>query len=376
MKKVLIADEEISLLLSPKGGSEVPDNTFNTLTARTYKEAQEVLRTIPVDLLMIDLEKKRMDGFELLAWVHQNVPQLPVIVVLAKSTPQIQTRLAQYENIVYLETPLDHETLNNAILAEFKRKTKSFIKGITPATFLQLLAIEKKSCRLKITSDDGIGYLYLLEGNLVDAEYEGFSGEKAAYQIVCWKESEIEMENLWQHPNGSINTSIESILLNAHSRKDELRHTDGEKIEEQQYENLFSLEEKRDISSGKGDKVVPQPMLSEQVRELVIQKTESNKDVLECILFDRHGFPERQNKGECSLHGFDPAMYVQLVDSLGVAIDFANCQCISFYTARRTPFILFRLGEYCLLVKLQQGARCQAIAKELNGIIQNIVTTN
>lgn len=380
MKKVLIADEETALLLSPIGGGEVPNNTFTTLTARHCKEAQEVLEAVSVDLLLIDLEKKRMDGFDLLAWVSQNNPQLPVIVLLATSTPQIQSRLAEYENVLYLETPLDSEKLNDAILTELKSKTKSFIKGITPATFLQLLAIEKKSCSLKITSDEGIGYLYLIDGNLVDAEYEDLSGENAAYQIVCWRESEIEMENLWERPHSSITTSLESILLNAHSRKDELGYRDEAKIEEeyekieQQYENLFSLDEKREVLPDEEVKTESKPILSEQARELIIQQTESSKGVAECILFDGHGFPERQNRGECSLHAFDPAMYVQLVDSLGSNGDFGDCRCVSFYTARRTPFILFRLADYSLLVKLQQGARCQVISKELNGIIRNIVT--
>lgn len=315
-----------------------------------------------------------MDGFELLAWVSRHLPQLPVIVMTAFGTPEIESRLAKFETIQYLEKPLDLETLENAILTGFNRRTNSYIHGITPAAFLQLLHLEKKSCSLKVSSSGCKGYLYLSQGNLIDAECGDLKGEAAAYQIVCWERTEIEMDNHCQRREGPIKSSVESILLNAYRVKDERGQVeaDGADVLGQEFD-LPDLTEM--YPPAEQEIFEAQPILSKKVRDRLVELLSSNGSITEFGLFDEDSFLERQSSGNCSLHAFDPAIYLHLVGSLTEKLGMGATRWISFFTTRRIPFLLFLLPGYSLLVKLRQGARSQIIALELGKLLDNIVAT-
>lgn len=374
MKKVLITDDEKSFLLSLQDGFKIHDDTFTILTAENGQEAVKILEKTFVDLLVTDLEMPLMNGFELLAWTSRQLPQLPVIVMTAFGTPEIESRLAQFETLQYLEKPLDLETLENAILDGLENGAKSYIQGITVASFLQLLHLEKKSCTLKISSTKRTGYLYLSEGELVDAEYGQLTGEEAAHQIVCWDKTEIEMENLCQRQENLIENSLESILLNAHQQKDE-QGQEAVKTPEHTTEPLFPPRLKEEEESGKREVAQSRSATKGQAQELLVEKLNLHKAISEFILFDQYSVPEKQNPGKCSLHAFDPAIYLHLAGLLGEKLGFGACNWFSFFTARRTPFLLFNMAGYSLLVKLQHGVRPQVIGVELSDIINKAMRT-
>ncbi len=373
MKKVLIVDDEKSFLLSLQDGLRVHADKFSIVTAENGQEAVALLQKSFFDLLITDLEMPEMNGFELLAWVSRNVPQLPVIVMTAFGTPEIESRLAEFEALQYLEKPLDLYTLEKAILAGLDNVAKSYIRGISPAIFLQLLHLEKKSCSLKIKSPQQVGYLYLLDGNLIDAECGALKGEDAAYQIVYWEKTEIEMEDFCQRQEATIKGSLESILLNASHQKDE-------QLDEQRHDPLFSAKADSQDYTLPGLVDVPvesthsskRTMLSKEIRAQLVSLLTSNDAISEFALFDQRSQIDRHNDGKCSLHSFDPAIYLHLLPPLDEKFGFGASSWISFFNTRRTPFVLFRLGEYSLLVKFQPGTRSQPIAQELSFTINNM----
>jgi len=66
--------------------------------------------------------------------------------------------------------------MNEAIqrnISALAAERKSYICDITPATFLQLMNTEQKDCTLKVTSANQSGYLYIRQGELIDAEWDG-----------------------------------------------------------------------------------------------------------------------------------------------------------------------------------------------------------
>jgi YesN/AraC family two-component response regulator len=81
MKNVLIVDDERPFLLSLTDGLAVYANDFTVVTALNGKEAVKVLDSTEVDLVVTDLRMPKMDGFELLAHMSG---QYPNIVVLSK----------------------------------------------------------------------------------------------------------------------------------------------------------------------------------------------------------------------------------------------------------------------------------------------------
>lgn len=363
MKHVLIADDEKSFLLSLQDGFKIHEDDFTILTAGNGQEAVEILKNNQVDLLVTDLEMPHMNGFELLAWASGELPRLPVIVMTAFGTPEIESRLAQYETIQYLEKPLDLDTLEKAIFKGLGKDSKSYIQGITPASFLQLLLIEKKSCTLKVTSANKIGYLYMFEGNLIDAEYDELCGESAAHDIICWEKPKIELDNICRRQEGQINATIESILLNAHCIKDE-RTQNTPAISRVPTDTSFALESQRKKAGSKKNDW-----------ETLFQRIKIQKAVTEVAIYDQQGILDIQNLEKCSLQDFDPAIFLHLSSILEEILELGPCRLMSFSTSGRIPSLLFKINNYCMLVQLREGSRSQIISQELSQIIKSTIHT-
>ncbi|MGQ9474106.1 MAG: response regulator, partial [Candidatus Caldatribacteriaceae bacterium] len=115
MKNVLIVDDEKSFLLSLADGLSAYAADFNVLTAENSKEAVDILKSAKVDLVITDLKMPEMDGFELLAYMSRNSPSIPVIVMTAFGSPEIEERLQAQGISLYLEKPVDFDILVSKI---------------------------------------------------------------------------------------------------------------------------------------------------------------------------------------------------------------------------------------------------------------------
>lgn len=221
MKHVLIVDDEKKFLLSLTQGlaNRLPKLTIHT--AHDGVAALAILETTAVDLLITDLKMPKMDGFELLARVKDLYPALPVIVMTAFGTQELEERLEQLGAVQYLEKPTDLETMTTKIRASLNGRAKGFVEGITLPTFAQLIELEQKTCSLKVSAGDDFGALFFIEGVLVDARTGSMMGDAAAFEIFSWEEVGIEMspgktklKRLIQHP-------LNQILLESMRRQDE-----------------------------------------------------------------------------------------------------------------------------------------------------------
>jgi len=162
-----------------------------------------------------------MDGFELLAYMSKNHPDKPVIVMTAYCTPEIKERVEAMGAFQLQEKPLDFQELVNNIFTQLSIVSKGYIRGITLPAFIQLVEMEKKTCTLKILSNKKTGYLCFHEGQLIDANNGILKGEKAALDIVCWDDVEIEINNICRETSRSIESSLSYILMEGFRIKDE-----------------------------------------------------------------------------------------------------------------------------------------------------------
>jgi len=87
MKKnstILIVDDEDVHRLILKRVLEI--NGFTVLDAVNGAEGLEIMRTLKVDLAIVDLEMPVMDGMEFTKWVKELNPDFPLIIVTAHAT--------------------------------------------------------------------------------------------------------------------------------------------------------------------------------------------------------------------------------------------------------------------------------------------------
>lgn len=99
--------------------------------------------------------------------------------------------------------------------------TKSRFQGISLDSFLQMIQMDKTSCTLRVESRSGSGVMYIVNGELVDAECEDLSGSDAAFEIVSWRDISFEFENICDDRIRKINMPLMHLLMEGLKKRDD-----------------------------------------------------------------------------------------------------------------------------------------------------------
>jgi CheY-like chemotaxis protein len=194
--------------------------THEFLLAENGKEALDLLRTKPVDVVVTDLQMPVMDGFELITRMTEEFPRIPVIVATALDAGSID-KLSQVGSFRVLRKPFELNSMKSAIDTEIDAVNHGALFGISMASFLQLIEMEQKTCTLRVTEGGTVGYLYFNDGMLSDAETENLTGEEAARRIVVWSRPEIQITTAFSKKEKVISISLSSLLLDSFRLLDE-----------------------------------------------------------------------------------------------------------------------------------------------------------
>ncbi len=343
MKNILLVDDEQPFLLSLKDGLTAYSNDFTILMATTVPDALTILKKIEVDLLLTDLKLPGADGFQLLATISRTHPHLPVIVMTAFGTPEIEARLSKMSALHYLEKPLDFDELTRTIESALTSESLSFIRGITLATFLQLVHMERKTCSLKVRKQERTGYLFLHKGELLDAQTGDKSGETAALDILSWDETEIEMDNICRRTEAIIKSSLEFLLMEAFRIKGE-RET--------------GLTQTLDLSASTAPK-------NDESVELLLDLLTRTPEIQAFARFDDNNFLADQHGASDLLARMDAATCLELCDQLEHSFNGGDLRYLQFTTESKRRHLLFRHHRHSIAVTLAQGARTEKVMAEI-----------
>jgi hypothetical protein len=105
--------------------------------------------------------------------------------------------------------------LNEKIFKEFEKDKKSLIYGMSLASFLKMAMFEKISCNLEIKTPSKAGQLFLRKGELIASETGRVKGKAAAYEILSWENTSVELIEPVGKKKNEINQSLLEILVEA-----------------------------------------------------------------------------------------------------------------------------------------------------------------
>jgi DNA-binding NarL/FixJ family response regulator len=352
MKKVLIVDDEASFLLSLKDVLKTHRGTFEILTAKNGSVAVDLLRETNVDLLVTDLRMPEMNGFELLAWVSRHQPQLPVIAMSAFGTPEIEARLKKMDTLQFIEKPVDLPILEKAIFSGLKAGGKSFIRGITLATFLQLMNVEKKNCTLKIAAPQGPAYLFVANGDLIDAEYATMKGLDAALEIVSWDDAEIEMDGICRRQDDVINLPLGHLLIEAFRIKDE------------------TAEEIKKSTTAEAQLPPAEAAVTAAVDSVLARSLSSIASVQEFAVFDMQKKLLATNTGACTVATFDVNAFTEALTAVTQDLGWSQYRSMALGTTKRNRYLLLNRQQQQLVLKLKPGVQAAQVMKEIERIVE------
>lgn len=111
MKKILVADDEMSIRLLYS--EELKEEGYDVYLAANGKEALEIVDTVPLDLVILDIKMPEMDGIEALRQIKERRPDLPVL--LSTAYGEYKQDFATWASDEYLVKSSDLEDLRAAV---------------------------------------------------------------------------------------------------------------------------------------------------------------------------------------------------------------------------------------------------------------------
>ena len=219
-KRILILDNDPVTRKMLSNALKIHEE-LGVLKVRDGREAVHCLKNIKIDLVISELDVPGMSGPKLLAYINKTFPRIPVIVLTGCGTEEFENKIKLLGNSQYFEKPLDINVLVETALRELDSGPAGQIHGISTASFLQLIDMEERICTLTVRSDGKLGYLYFTKGDLIAAETEKLKGLEAAYNIIGWDRSVIEIENACRKKEKEIHMPLMHILMESARIKDE-----------------------------------------------------------------------------------------------------------------------------------------------------------
>jgi len=117
---VLVVDDErgpresLRMILSP---------TYEVLQASSGAEALEILRTLPVDLVTLDLNMPGMDGGDLMRTLRSDFPQVEIIIITGCGSLESATEGIRHGVCDYIQKPFDVVQVTGSVVRALSRQT-------------------------------------------------------------------------------------------------------------------------------------------------------------------------------------------------------------------------------------------------------------
>ncbi len=226
--KILILDDQLQFL-------ELCQELLGTLpakpavrTASSGAHALALLEAESYSLLITDLRMPNMDGFQVLAIVRRRFPGLRTVVMTGVVEDEYRTRAYAMGIDLYLEKPKTAQDIKmfvDCIESLLVREEAGGFRGVQSKTLtdiVQMESLSQSSVTLKFTNGPFVGKIWLLNGDLMDAEAGELKGEDAFKKIMSWRSGTFESLPAEPARARRILNSVQGLLLDSAQMLDEM----------------------------------------------------------------------------------------------------------------------------------------------------------
>jgi DNA-binding NtrC family response regulator len=123
MNNILLIDDSEPILDSLSAYLGLFLRNCTILTAGNGRSAVEIIRSVPIDVILTDLEMPYMNGFELVAYTKMHYPAIPVLVMTGRHSPETEKRALSIGASRYIVKPFDVDVIKNLIAIQLEPGT-------------------------------------------------------------------------------------------------------------------------------------------------------------------------------------------------------------------------------------------------------------
>jgi len=236
--KILILDDDpVFLELYKEWLSQLPSKP-EIQTSTNGARAMALLESEPFRVLICDLKMPKMDGLQVLSIVRRRFPELRTVVMTGVQDEEFRSRAyALGVDLFWLkpDTQQNMQMFLECLESLLGRDAENGFRGIQSKSLMDILQMEclsQSSTVFRITRGSLVGKIWILNGDLIDAETEGALGEAAFRRILEWKSGTFETLPAEPERERSITKSINALLLETAQAMDEISsNLEGESVE-------------------------------------------------------------------------------------------------------------------------------------------------
>jgi CheY-like chemotaxis protein len=218
---LLIVDDDVLQLRSLARAVGAARRDISVVGARGAREAIALLAKDPIDIVLSDLRMPEMDGFELVAWMLENTPQVAAFAMTAFWDNQAKEKLARLGDIECFAKPLDMASVVHRIDEALAADFRGHIRNMSATSLLQIINMDRKTCTLLMATPRSSGKLYIRKGEVVDARSGELRGERAALAMLGWPNPTISIDSRCRVSERSIDRSLTYLIMEAMRLSDE-----------------------------------------------------------------------------------------------------------------------------------------------------------
>jgi len=228
-RKILIADPDAETARAL--ARALRERGFTLHAAPDGARALEIAVLRHPDLILFDEASRLLEAHTFIQILRTNprTADIPVVVTGRGHDPERQRGYRDG----YLRKPFNMDEVQSRIAQIFRRseaaqKLKSeaseiegSLKQMGIADLLQVLAGNRRTGRVELTSGELRGEIYLGEGRPINARVGGVEGEKALFRLLGWREGTFAFTPMAASPTARIDRGMEDALLEGMRQSDE-----------------------------------------------------------------------------------------------------------------------------------------------------------
>jgi DNA-binding response OmpR family regulator len=219
-RRILVVETDPLLREIVSSGLEVHNRRYRATPASDPAVAYAALAGAEFDLVLAGLELPLPpDLVRFLGLLRHVLPHVPVLL-MTEEAPGALSAAVVYD--VSVDRPPDMDELLAQADRLLRRSRQSVVRGISLASLLQVIHLERKTCTLVVSSGGSHGQLGLREGELVHAQVGHAAGREALFAILSWPAPVLTIEDRCDDPT-TIEGGVQQLLLEYYIHEDQHR---------------------------------------------------------------------------------------------------------------------------------------------------------
>jgi DNA-binding response OmpR family regulator len=185
-KKLLIVDDEESIVLSLFRELFRDNDRLDVLVAHNGEIAQQILRENGIEVMLTDIRLPGMSGLDLICWASTESPETATIIMTAYEVDALRDHACRFGCLQIVQKPFDLHAMRKRLTAACVHRdgVGGSLADLSPADVIQMLCLSQKSAALRVADGDDWGVVHLEHGEIIHAVWNDEVGEPAFYRVL------------------------------------------------------------------------------------------------------------------------------------------------------------------------------------------------